>query len=558
MNRGLCGFLVGCMLVPGSGHTGEIAFREVSFSFTHYNGMDGKLWLPEIMGVGGAMLDYDGDGDLDLYLVQGATLPAGGDATKTLVPAKEKTPSDRLYRNDLGPDGPRFVDVTEKAGISATGYGMGVATGDIDNDGDLDIYVTNYGPNQLWVNNGDGTFRDGTEAAGVGHPGLGTSAAFVDFDGDGDLDLFVANYVKMDLSDYPNCYAADSSLDYCGPDAFPPDKDALYINQGDGRFRDGSGLIREAQAGASLGVVTADLDGDGLIDIYVANDGDPNHLWRNKGEGVLEEIGLLTGTALNGMGAAEAGMGVTAGDFDEDGDEDLFMTHLDEETNTLYTNQGDSFFDDHTNRTGLAMPSMKFTGFGTSFIDLDNDGWLDLFALNGAVRVLQEQKAAGKVFPLEQENQIFANQAGKGFTDATKQGGPAFTDLEVSRGAAVGDLDNDGDEDILIVNCNGPARVLLNETSGHHWLGLRLVTKGRDALGARVILTTGSGRQLLRRVRTDGSYCSARDPRLTIGLGGETVVAAIAVRWPDGLEERFTVEKVDRYHTLEQGKGGSP
>ncbi|MDJ0837130.1 MAG: CRTAC1 family protein [Acidobacteriota bacterium] len=527
------------------------------FDFVHYNGMNGKYYLPEIMNPGGALFDYDGDGDLDLYLVQGGTLPAGGDASKTLVPYKGKgVPKDRLYRTDIDKSGKiSFTDVTDKAGLNATGYGMGVTTGDVDNDGDLDLYVTNFGPNQLWLNNGDGTFSDTTAKAGVSDPGLSTSAAFIDLDRDGDLDLFMADYVLMNLDKYPNCYASDSSLDYCGPDAFPAAKDRFFLNNGDGTFKDATSLIRDAEAGAGLGVVTCDLDNDGWLDIYVANDGDPNHLWRNKGDGTFEEIGLLAGVALNGVGAAEAGMGVTAGDFDGDGDEDLFMTHLDEETNTLYTNQGDNFFDDGTNSAGLAMVSMKYTGFGTGWIDLDNDGWLDLVALNGAVRVQAEKKG---IFPLQQANQIFMNLAGKGFAEANERGGSAFTDEEVSRGAAIGDVDSDGDADLLIINCNGPARLLLNNGSMNNWLGLRLVTGKRDALGAQATVHTASGRKLYRRARTDGSYCSARDPRLLFGLAAEKKITGIDVIWPDGKKERFPAVETGRYHTLTQGKGGKP
>src|ERR1051325_10803323 len=525
----------------------EVA-EKVGLNFRHYNGMSGKLSLPEVMGSGAALFDYDNDGDLDVFLVQGAALEPGSKPNGTL-------PRGRLFRNDLNGRTPRFIDVTEKSGIVATGYGMGVAVGDINNDGRPDLYITNLGSNQMYLNKGDGTFVDVTASTGTDDPRWSTSATFLDYDRDGWLDLMVVNYAKFSTSNSPTCYAATSRRDYCTPRAFAAPGNRLFHNRGDGTFEDvtvSAGIDKEF--GHGLGVVAADFNDDGWIDIYVATDGDPNQLWINQKNGTFKNEALVAGAAVNRDGKTEAGMGVDAGDFDGNGTEDIFVTHLMDETNTLFTNLGKALFEDRTRESGLGMPGRRFTGFGTLFFDYDNDSWLDLLVVNGAVQLLPELLRKGDPFPLGQPNQLFHN-TGKGtFVEVVEQAGPSFQLLEVSRGAAFGDIDNDGDTDVLVTNNNGPVRLLLNKVGNrNHWLGLRLVCKNnRDMLGARVDVVINKDRVLRRRTRTDGSYLSANDPRILVGLGSVTQVESIRVYWPSGNVEEWKAPLVDRYTTLKE------
>ena len=529
--------------------------KETKLEFTHFNGMAGGYHLPEVMSGGVAFFDYDLDGDLDVYLVQSNLIGPGADMAKAHQPFKGKgQPMDRLLRNDLtkGPDGKAvitWVDVTEASGIRATGYGMGVASGDVNNDGYPDLYVTNLGANQLWINNGDGTFSDRTEAANAGDNRWSTSAAFIDYDRDGWLDLYIANYVVYDAANEPECFTARSSRDYCGPQAYPPDRDALLRNKGDGTFEDAGKRLLSPAAGPGLGVASLDADNDGDLDLYVANDGRANFLWINNGTGFTDE-GLLSGVALNAVGSAEAGMGVAVGDFDEDGDEDLFVTHLMDETNTLYVNEGNLFFEDRTNQAGLGTPSRRFTAFGTQFFDADNDGYLDLITLNGAVS-FSGSAAEGDVWKsLLEPNQLFMNKNGK-FSEVQD---PALTSaVYLSRGAAFGDVDNDGDTDILITNTAGPARLLANQSSAN-WIGFRLTHAKykRDMLGSLVVVTTADGKTHRRRARTDGSYIASSDPRVLIGLGKQGKVAKVAITWPDGSEQTLEKPAINRYHHIVQ------
>ncbi len=573
-----CGLLV---LLVGLGATppavSEALFkdvaRETGLDFVHWNGMSGEYYFPEMTGQGGTLFDFDNDGDLDVYLVQGALLGSGKSMKDAFFPYKgPQPPSDRLYRNELigGSGGSlRFTDVTGASGLAklATGYGMGVAAGDFDNDGFIDLYVTNYGANQLLRNRGDGTFVDVTEKAGVEDASWSTSATFFDFDRDGLLDLYVTNYVVFDLDHNPECFANSSRRDYCGPSAFPGVADRLWRNRGAGTngevtFEDVSTRARiGTQKAAGLGVSAADLDGDGWSDLYVANDGEANHLWLNQRDGTFLDEALLAGVAVNREGEPEASMGVAAGDFDSDGDEDLFMTHLMSETNTLYVNDGSGLFEDRTLETGLAASSLPFTSFGTAWFDVDNDGWQDLAIVNGSVKILESLARGGNRFPLNQTNQLYLNVGGRRFEDATARAGAAFEVAAVSRGAAVGDLDNDGDADLVIFDNNAPPQLLRNEL-GHKasWLGLRLIggKGGRDMLGARVeVLRTGA-KALWGRASMDGSYCSSNDPRVLLGLGQpavseKSVVSAVRVYWPDGKVETWNKPATGSYTTLRQG-----
>jgi len=547
---------------PSSSSIFKEVAEEVGLRFQHYNGMTGKFFLPEIMGSGAALFDFDNDGDLDVFIVQGNVLEPDSKPGDTLFRWRgSESPRGRLFRNDLvvAKDGSRtlkFTDVTEKSAIVATGYGMGVAVGDINNDGRPDLYLTNLGHNQMYLNKGDGTFVDVTKRTETDDERWSTSASFFDYDQDGWLDLMVLNYADFSVTKSPTCYAATTARDYCTPKVFRAPGNRLFHNKGDGTFEDmtaAAGVDKEF--GHGLGVVTADFDGDGWVDIYVANDGDPNQLWINRKNGTFKNEALLAGAAVNRDGKAEAGMGVDAGDLDANETEDIFVTHLMDETNTLFMNLGKALFEDRTREAGLGMPGHRFTGFGTLFFDYDNDGWLDLLVANGAVQLLPELMRRGDPYPLGQPNQLFHN-TGSTFVEVSRQAGEAFQLLEVSRGAAFGDVDNDEDTDALITNNNGPARLLLNQVgSRNHWLGLRLIGKDaqRDMLGAQVGIVISKNRTLWRRVRTDGSYLSANDPRVVAGLGNAVQVEAVRVRWPDGAVDELKDPRVDQYITLKEG-----
>ena len=541
------------------------AAGEVGLKFQHYNGMTGRFFLPEIMGSGAALFDFDGDGDLDVFIVQENVLEPNVKPSDTLFPWRgSKSPRGRLFRNDLqvAKDGARalkFTDVTEKSGIVADGYGMGVAVGDINNDGWPDLYITNVGHNQMYLNKGNGTFVDVTRQSGTDDERWSTSASFFDYDHDGWLDLMVLNYADFGVTRSPNCYSASTARDYCTPKAFRAPGNRLFHNKGNGVFEDvtvAAGVDKEF--GHGLGIVTADFNGDGWVDIYVANDGDANQLWINRKNGAFKNEALLAGAAFNRDGRAEAGMGVDAGDLDANGTEDIFITHLMDETHTLFMNLGDALFEDRTREAGLGMPGHRLTGFGTLFFDYDNDGWLDLMVANGAVQLLPELARRGDRYPLGQPNQLFHNTGKSTFVDTSLQAGDAFQLLEVSRGAAFGDVDNDGDIDVLVTNNNGPVRLLLNQVGNrNHWLGLRLAGKEsqRDMLGAQVEFVISKDKSLWRRVRTDGSYLCANDPRVVAGLGSANHLEAVRVRWPNGVLEEWKTPGVDQYATLREGAG---
>ena len=485
--------------------------QAAGLDFTHYNGFSGEYYYVETFGSGAAFLDADGDGWLDLYLVNGA--PLSGEHPDPI-------PTNRLYHN-TGAGG--FSDVTVASGAGHTGYGMGCAAADYDGDGDVDIYVTNVGPNLLLRNEGDGRFVDATAAVGGADARWGTSCGFLDYDLDGDLDLYATNYVEFDPQN--NIVCAEGGIrSYCEPKFYEPVGDVLYRNE-DGQFRDvtlETGIIHK---GRGLGVAFSDYDLDGDTDLYVANDGTMNFLYQNQGNR-FAEVGLYAGGRYNEDGLAEAGMGVEFGDWDNDGLQDIFVTNFAQETNTLYGNDGQGQFYDITQRAGLAEWSYKPLGFGTNFFDYDNDGDLDLFVANGHVMDKITQVHPDHAYP--QPNQVLCNQRGTRFVDVSARLGPALAVAAVSRASATADYDNDGDLDLLVTNVAAVPNLLRNDGGNRqHWLMIRL-----EALGTRVAVTAGRQRQVKER-QSGGSYLASSDPRLHFGLG-EATEATVEIRWPDG------------------------
>jgi enediyne biosynthesis protein E4 len=534
----------------------EIAKR-AGIDFRHVNGMSGEFYYPEVIGAGVALFDFDSDGKLDVLILQGQPLAPTASVDTGACTAK-------LYRNalDVRADGTRdlrFTDVTATTKLCSHGYAMGVAIGDYDNDGYPDVFITHFGaPNQLFHNNGDGTFTDVTQKAGVGGDGRwGSSATFFDLDGDGRLDLYVANYVDYSLANNQKCFASTSARDYCAPSGYKPVPGMLYRNRGDGTFEDVSVKAGITKAfGAGLGVMAVDFNDDDWPDLYVANDGNPNQLWINQKDGTFRNEADVRGAAVNADGMAEAGMGIDIGDFDGNGSDDIFLTHLTREKSTMFVNRGQGYFEDRSVEVGVAVPSIPFTGFGTAFLDYDNDGWLDVVAANGAVHLIEELRARGDPYPLHQRKQLFHNLGNGHFEEATAAGGAAFELSEVGRGLAAGDLDNDGGVDFVVNNNNGPFRVFHNDIgAASNWLGLRLLSGKRDAYGARVEVRRADLPVIWRRVRADGSYLSANDSRVVVGLGKQAKVDALVVHWPDRIVESFDVPSLGRYTTLVEGSG---
>jgi enediyne biosynthesis protein E4 len=556
------------------------AAEAAGLQFVYFNGMSGEFYFPEMIGGGVALFDYDNDGDLDVYFVQGQMLGEGRTLGQATIQPKSPL-SGRLYRNELtvrqdGVRTLRFTDVTDKSRIDARGYGMGVATGDVDNDGCMDLYLTNFGSNRLFRNNCDGTFTDVSQSSGTADSGWSVAAAFLDYDRDGWLDLYVGHYVQYSISADKRCTGLTGRRDYCTPAVYTPEADRLYRNLGSGRFVDVTAkALIGGPFGPALGVSTADFNGDGWADIYVANDGRENLLWINQRDGTFRNTGLLSGAALSADGKPEASMGVDAGDFDNDGDEDLFMTHLPSEGNNLYVNDGSGLFEDRSAPSALGPLSIGYSGFGTAWFDYDNDGWLDILAVNGAIEAIKGR--LNEPFPYDERNLLFRNLRDGRFEDATARAGAVFSLSEVSRGAAFGDIDNDGDVDVVLSNVHAPARLLINNVGNrNHWAGLRLIegrdklgpyTPGavgaelasarRDMLGAKVEILRKSGPPLWRRVRTDGSYASANDPRVLAGLGESTESPTIRVHWPGGAVEEFPPVPIDRWTVVKQGEGGA-
>jgi enediyne biosynthesis protein E4 len=527
--------------------------------FVHANGMKGEYYFAEIIGSGVALLDYDNDGRLDILALDGTPL---GEAAASEAGSRC---SARLFHNELtvSESGARtltFNDVTESSGLCSRGYGMGVAIGDYDNDGYPDVFITHFAaPNQLFHNNGDGTFSDVTDKAGVAGSGRwGASVSFFDYDRDGLLDLYVANYVNYSVGDKRKCNNYTSARDYCAPVTYPPVPGILYRNLGDGTFEDVSIKSGITQTyGNGLGVVAADLNGDGWPDLFVANDGNPNQLWINQKNGTFRNEAFERGVAVSVDGAAEAGMGVDIADTGGTGNEDIFVTHLTHEKATLYRNLGQGGqFEDVSSVAGLYVATTPFTGFGTVFLDYDNDGWPDIVIANGAVHVIEEEVRAHDPLPLHQTKQLLRNLGNGRFEDVSGKAGSAFALSEVGRGLAAGDLDNDGGVDFVVANNNGRLRIFLNKAAAPRpWVGLRVLTGKRYAYGAKVEIRRKGAHTLWRRVHSDGSYLSASDPRLVVGLGDASQIDSLIVHWPDGTEERFPPPSLRTYTTISQGSG---
>ncbi len=524
-----------------------IAFRHVSVS-------DGGYLFPEIMGGGVCLFDFDGDGWLDVYFVQSGVLDSGAEG------ASGKTAyGNELYRN-LG--GGQFEDVTRAAGVGDSGYGMGCACGDFDGDGDEDLYVTNVGGNVLYRNNGDGTFADVSLAAGVADPAWSASAAFLDIDGDADLDLFVTNYVRWSVATDKACEHSTGKRMYCSPNSYSPAPDRLYRNNGDGTFSDDTEASGVGRAyGNGLGVSPGDFNGDGRVDIYVANDGMPNQLWLNRGDGTFENEALLSGTAVNADGKSEAGMGVQSVDIDHDGDVDLFLSHLRNESNTFYRNDG-AWFEDATLTFGLAVGSIPFTGFGLGFSDFDHDGGWDLYVANGRVVRAGDMLTDADVYA--EPNQLFTADGRGRFSEVLPRGGVSPELVHTSRGAGFGDFDNDGDIDVVVVNRDGPASVLRNVSDKRgHWVMFDLRDgSGRRAIGARVQveakLDGGASDRVWRRiVQPAYGYLTSNDPRVHFGLGDAGGMVHVRVDWLDGTVELFGPYRVDALYEIQQGTGAS-
>jgi len=509
-----------------------------------------KNHLLESDGTGCALFDYDRDGDLDLYLVsawkiEGRTVAIRG--------------KNALYRND---GNLRFTDVTDEAGVGDDGWGCGVAVGDYDNDGHLDLYVTNYGPNVLYRNRGDGTFADVTARAGVGDPRWSSCATFFDADGDGDLDLYVTNYVK---ADWDEIIHAEPTLQWkgimvmVGPVGLPGERDIYYRNRGDGTFEDHTREAGLEDMGAFFGytATATDYDGDGDVDLYVANDSNPNFCYRNDGKGNFTDVGGWNGSALSGNGDAQAGMGVDAGDVDGDLQLDLIVANFAEDVVTLYLNEGGGFFVDYTARAGLSGPTFQPLTWGVDLLDFDNDGDLDLAVANGHIYPQADQLAdryGGYGF--HARNQLFENNGKGRFEEITDRSGPGFGIAKASHGLASGDLDNDGDLDLVYVNVDAVPTILRNDGgNARSWLLVDLAAPpGKNlVMNAKVIVTAG-GRKHLREVRTGNAYASHSDLRAHFGLGDAESVEEVRVIWADGTEKILTDVKARQILLVRPGK----
>ena len=509
--------------------------------FRHEDGRTDAKYYVETLGAGAAWFDYDRDGDIDLYFVNGADLPGKN---------SEEPPTNRLYRND---GDATFTDVTARARVGDGGYGFSCAVGDYDNDGFLDLYVANYRADVLYHNDGDGRFTDVTPTAGITNDEWAAAAAFADYDADGDIDLFVANYVRYDLDANPLCGSEGVRL-HCSPDVFPGAQSILYANNGDGTFTDvtlAAGM--ENPDDKAMGVVWSDYDNDGDIDLFVANDRTPDRLYRNNGDRTFTDVALMVGVALSENGFAMSSMAPAFGDIDNDGWQDLAVTNYHDEPNMVFLNARNGFFSDFTYRSGVGGRGLDYLSWGGDFADLDNDGDLDLFVTNGH---MDENVATVRPsLTYAQPNQLFANRGDGVFDDASVSAGDGLRLRKVSRGGAFGDFDNDGDLDILIANCGQPPDLLRNDTPDKHgWLTVETVgtRSNRDGIGARVRVLAGGVWQV-REVRSAASYPCHSDMRLHFGLGEATVADRVEIRWPSGLTEELARVTAGRKLRLEEG-----